>query len=56
MNIDISKVARPLRWLIPGLGIKRWYALVFVGLLLASLRRVTAGRAWGSVAVQRVCL
>jgi len=40
MNIDTSKVARPLRWLIPGLGIKRWYALVFVGLLLAGLGAV----------------
>ncbi len=40
MKIDISKVARPLRWLVPGLGIKRWYALVFVGLLLAGLGAV----------------
>ena len=40
MNIDAGKVARPLRWLIPGLGIKRWYALVFVGLLLAGLGAV----------------
>ncbi len=40
MNIDTSKVARPLRWLIPGLGIKRWYALVFVGLLLAGFGAV----------------
>ncbi len=40
MNIDTSKVARPLRWLVPGLGIKRWYALVFVGLLLAGLGSV----------------
>ncbi len=40
MNIDASKVARPLRWLIPGLGIKRWYGLIFVGLLLAGLGAV----------------
>ena len=33
-------MARPLRWLVPGLGIKRWYALVFVGLLLAGLGAV----------------
>jgi len=40
MNIDTSKVPHPLRWLVPGLGIKRWYGLVFVGLLLAGLGAV----------------
>ncbi len=40
MNIDTGKVARPLRWLIPGLGIKRWYALILVGLLLAGVGAV----------------
>ena len=40
MRVDLGKLARPLRWLTPGLGVKRWYALVFVGLSLAGMGAV----------------
>ncbi len=40
MRVNLGKLARPLRWLTPGLGIKRWYALVFVGLSLAGIGAV----------------
>jgi uncharacterized cofD-like protein len=32
-----EKLPRPLRWLYPGLGIKRWYALLLGGIALLSL-------------------
>lgn len=32
-----EKLPRPLRWLYPGLGIKRWYALLLVGIALVSV-------------------
>ncbi len=31
-----EKLPRPLRWLYPGLGIKRWYALIILGLAVLS--------------------
>ncbi len=40
MRIDLGELARPLRWLTPGLGVKRWYALIFVGLSLAGIGAV----------------
>lgn len=32
-----DKLPRPLRWLYPGLGIKRWYALLLLGLIILSV-------------------
>lgn len=40
MKINLRKLVRPLWWLTPGLGIKRWYGLIFAGLLLASIGAV----------------
>ncbi len=40
MRADLEKWPRPLRWLYPGLGIKRWYALLLGGLALAGLGAV----------------
>lgn len=40
MRADLDRWPRPLRWLCPGLGIKRWYALVFAGLALLGLGAV----------------
>jgi len=38
MRTDLAeKLPRPLRWLYPGLGIKRWYALLLLGIGLLSL-------------------
>ena len=40
MRPDLERWPRPLRWLCPGLGIKRWYALVLGGLALLGLGAV----------------
>ena len=40
MKADPGRLARPLRWLYPGLGVKRWYALLFVGLSLLGVGAV----------------
>ena len=37
MRPDLDRWPRPLRWLYPGLGIKRWYALLFGGLALLGI-------------------
>jgi uncharacterized cofD-like protein len=35
-NTSAEKWPRPLRWLLPGLGVKRWYALIILGLAVLS--------------------
>ena len=40
MKTDLDKWPRALRWLCPGLGIKRWYALVFGGSALLGIGAV----------------
>ena len=35
-NTSAEKLPRPLRWLLPGLGVKRWYALIILGLAVLS--------------------
>jgi len=37
MKAQLDRWPRPLRWLYPGLGIKRWYGLLFVGLALLGI-------------------
>lgn len=32
-----DRLPRPMRWLYPGLGIKRWYALLLLGIVILSL-------------------
>ncbi len=40
MRADLDRWPRPLRWLYPGLGIKRWYGLVLGGLALSGIGAV----------------
>lgn len=40
MRADLDRWPRPLRWLYPGLGMKRWYGLVFGGLALSGIGAV----------------
>jgi len=36
-KLTTDRLPRPLRWLVPGLGVKRWYALLLLGTALLAL-------------------